>query len=181
MTLLANSEQMKMVWCICSGKCSVVAQHNDGLLQSGFISHAYQNGNNSNLKCSNISWFAITFQMNKKKEKEKTHTDTKTQPLIFYPCFYSLLVLVLILVLARCTNDCVFLLLIFILSLSLSIYFSFVAAPISYFVFHVHHVAVDIVLFSFATFVPFHIQSFYFMFGLLIQSLDALCSKLLSL
>lgn len=53
-------------------------------------------------------------------------------------------------------------------------------APISYFAFHVHHVAVDVALFSSATFVPFHIQSLYFMFGLLIQSLDALCSKLLS-
>lgn len=103
----------------------------------------------------------------------------------------SLFPMLVILVFARCANGITlvsfsFLLFLLILSLCATLLVPLrsphtpFTTPISYFAFHVHHVAVDVVLFSFVTFVPFHIQSLYFMFGLLIQSLDALCSKLLS-
>lgn len=99
---------------MCSGKCSAVAQHrnNDGMLQSGFISHAYQNGNNSNLKCWNISWFAITFQKRKKKEM-RTHRHRHKNTILHF--FFRL-----VLVFTCCVSARIFPLLVRILSISLS-------------------------------------------------------------
>lgn len=122
----------------------------------------------------------------RKKKRACTHTHRHTHKA---PATVFLLPFLFALVFARCVNGIMLVsfsfLFVMFRSRLLSLHTSLAAhtlftAPISYFAFHVHHVAVDVVLFSFVTFVPFHIQSLYFMFGLLIQSLDALCSKLLS-
>lgn len=124
---------MEMVWCMFKQMFSGCTTHrnNDGMLQSRFISHVYQNGNNSNLKWWNISWFAITFKKNSQQQQYETDTQKHNHSFDFLRVSHSL-------ALSASLRLLLFFPSIFNFLPPSHIWFT---APISYFAFHVHHVA----------------------------------------